>query len=75
MYGYLGVLLEGREHFEDESLAEIRNHRSSCGTDSVGRFAYLFHLLYSLWVLHAFTQTLKNNYLFPAWLMTYNNRY
>ncbi|PON54071.1 Guanine nucleotide binding protein (G-protein), alpha subunit [Parasponia andersonii] len=35
VYGYLGILLEGRERFDDESLAEIRKQRS-CGTDSVG---------------------------------------
>lgn len=29
VYGYLGMLLEGRERFEDESLAEVRRKQSS----------------------------------------------
>lgn len=42
VYGYLGILLEGRERFEDESLAEMRKQRPSYGADSAGTFAYLF---------------------------------
>lgn len=35
VYGYLGILLEGREQFEDEILAEMKKQRS-CETDSAG---------------------------------------
>ena len=45
VYGYLGILLEGRERFEDESLAEMMQQQSSSGTDSAGGF--IFHLFLS----------------------------
>lgn len=38
LYGYLGILLEGRERFEDESLNEIKKTESSTGRDLL-----LFH--------------------------------
>ncbi|XWS29355.1 hypothetical protein CRYUN_Cryun24cG0022200 [Craigia yunnanensis] len=36
VYGYLGILLEGRDHFEEESLAEMRKRKCSKETDPEG---------------------------------------
>ena len=37
VYGYLGVLLEGRERFEDESLNEMREKKSFGDSSQTGR--------------------------------------
>ena len=39
VYGYLGIILEGRERFEEESLAEIRRKQSD-EVDPAGRNYY-----------------------------------
>ncbi|KAL3378503.1 hypothetical protein AABB24_004431 [Solanum stoloniferum] len=36
VYGYIGVLLEGRERFEEESLHELREGSSSCDSGMTG---------------------------------------
>lgn len=43
VYGYIGILLEGRERFEEESLVETRKLVSSM-TDSDGMIVYFFPL-------------------------------
>lgn len=43
VYGYIGILLEGRERFEEESLVETRKLVSSM-TDSAGMIVYFFPL-------------------------------
>lgn len=65
VYGYLGILLEGRERFEDEILTEMKMQQSSCGTDSIGTislFSFIFfHLLFN--IFHALSAT--QLFLFP----------
>lgn len=56
VYSYLGILLEGRERFEDDSLAEMKKQHC-CGTDSSGTTEHAslitFYVLINL--LHTFT--------------------
>lgn len=39
VYAYLGILLEGRERFEDESLGDLKKRQSSV-LDSTGRMHF-----------------------------------
>lgn len=54
VYGYLGVLLEGRERFEDESLNEmIESDSSQTGRNNfylrlIGSFIWLWYLIHAL---------------------------
>lgn len=50
MYNYIGILLEGRERFEEESLIDLRQNQSCEGTTLAGtsssniQFPYLLNL-------------------------------
>lgn len=52
VFGYLGILLEGRERFEDESLNEMRKHQSDDETGYSG-----IDFLSSVFLLHACAHT------------------
>ncbi|KAJ9540653.1 hypothetical protein OSB04_027159 [Centaurea solstitialis] len=43
VYGYLGILLEGRERFEDEDLNEMKKNQSSGMVLLVFSFAHILH--------------------------------
>lgn len=48
VYGYIGILLEGRERFEEESLTGLRQNQSCDGSTLAGTFH--LNILYSLFV-------------------------
>lgn len=45
-YGYLGILLEGRELFEEEELIELKKKRSSHIIDPSGTSLNQFSILF-----------------------------
>ena len=45
LFCYLGILLEGREQFEEEILTEMRKRHSADGPSPSGRGRVKFHLL------------------------------
>lgn len=63
VYGYLGILLEGRERFEEDSLDELKKKHSFSIIDPSGMSLYNFSLsrhAYGLcmcisWILHGFS--------------------
>lgn len=70
VYGYLGILLEGRERFEDEILAETKKQQSSSGMDSIGTISLsrliLFHLLFNM--LHALIASQLFSFPYCIWI-------
>jgi hypothetical protein len=63
VYGYLGILLEGREHFEEDSLDELKKKHSSSIIDpsgmSLNQFSFSLHAfglcMHISWILHGFS--------------------
>lgn len=49
IYRYLGILLEGRKRFEEESLAERRERQSTCS--STGILSFCFSVDISLYLI------------------------
>jgi hypothetical protein len=63
VYGYLGILLEGRERFEEDSLDELKKKHSSSIIDpsgmSLNKFSLSLHAfglcMHISWILHGFS--------------------
>lgn len=47
MYGYLGILLEGRDRFEEESLAAMKKVRSTDETEAIGMLSLSILFIFS----------------------------